>query len=173
MDISSFCLIFIMFCFLFGSGDANRSSRNRKNNGQDMYKEIDTLLRSWNRIGRRICFEERMSERKNNQIYECLRDVNDMESVSISACCFFWTEMMINFKFVFSLILTYNSNKLNSKGYENQLLKRCELHILKTRKLTKNQVRLAICRNNHHIIEKFQSCHTKMKENKPGNYLIN
>ena len=81
--------------------------------------------------------------------------------------------MMINFKFVFSLILTYNSNKLNSKGYENQLLKRCELHILKTRKLTKNQVRLAICRNNHHIIEKFQSCHTKMKENKPGNYLIN
>ena len=83
--------------FMSTAAGANRSSRNRKPttghrssaNGHrspatdhDMFTEIDTLLKSWNRIGRRICAEERLSEKKNDAIYNCLRDESDMQTVS-------------------------------------------------------------------------------------------
>ena len=80
----SFCLIVLFVIFSTAFAGANRGTKNRKSNsaGQDMYKEIDTLLKSWNRIGRQICREERLSEKKNDQIYNCLRDESDMETVS-------------------------------------------------------------------------------------------
>ena len=80
MDFNFFYLIILIYLIEFS--DANRNLRNRKNNGTDMYKEIDKLLSSWNRIARRICKEERLNEVKNNQIYHCLRDESDLETVS-------------------------------------------------------------------------------------------
>lgn len=79
----SFGLIVLFMIFSTAFAGANRGPRNRKPvTGHDMYTEIDTLLKSWNRIGRRICSEERLSEKKNDQIYNCLRDESDMQTVS-------------------------------------------------------------------------------------------
>lgn len=78
-----FNLILLIMFFFIDFSTANRpNSKNRKNNG-DMYNEIDSLLKSWNRIGRRICSEEKMDTRKNDQIYNCLRDESDLETVRI------------------------------------------------------------------------------------------
>ena len=84
MEISfSLIVLFVLVSTVLAA--AKPSPNNRKSNsGQDMYKEIDTLLKSWNRIGRRICSEERLSEKKNDQIYQCLRDESDMQTVSSS-----------------------------------------------------------------------------------------
>ena len=84
-------LLLMVVWTVFAAGANRNAPSNRKSNaaatGQDMYKEIDTLLKSWNRIGRRICSEERLSEKKNDQIYNCLRDESDMQTVS-GACDF-------------------------------------------------------------------------------------
>lgn len=79
MGLLHLCLILIVIC-LVDFGVAKRGHNQRNNN--DMFKEIDGLLKNWNRIGRRICQEERMSEQKNGQLYNCLRDIDDLENVS-------------------------------------------------------------------------------------------